>query len=123
MSLLDVPLSLEIGVPMPTERAWPEKYRAPRPSMAHMLDDFLADFCPEIEAEAIRSARRDREVAWARQAFMAYVYKLGNRSLPDIGRFLDRDHTTVLYGIRAHNARMAETAPNPINQQFVARVP
>lgn len=48
---------------------------------------------------------RDRHVAHARQTAMYLARKIG-MSLPKIGRELERDHTTVLYGIREVAKRM-----------------
>jgi len=54
----------------------------------------------------LQSDRTDRRVAWPRQHVMHRLY--ADYSLPEIGRFLGgRDHTTVLHGVRAHQARMA----------------
>ena len=59
----------------------------------------------------IRGRGRMRHVAHARQEVM---WRLRNEmkpgwSLPRIARFLgNRDHTTILYGCRQHEARMKE---------------
>lgn len=44
----------------------------------------------------------------ARQEFMWRAYQTGQFSLPTIGRFLGRDHTTVLWGVRAHQRRLGK---------------
>ena len=56
-----------------------------------------------------RFAVRPRQEAWAR----LYALRTGRTSdatysLPQIGGWFDRDHTTVLHGIRAHEKRQAE---------------
>lgn len=59
----------------------------------------------------LRGCSRQRCVAWARQEAFAEIYSLGRFSLPQIGRFFgDRDHTTVLFGIRRHKERLAADA-------------
>lgn len=51
--------------------------------------------------------RRERWIAHPRQDFMAEAYSTRRYSLPEIGRFLNRDHTTVLHGVRASRVRCA----------------
>lgn len=49
---------------------------------------------------------RQRRVAWPRQEVMHRGYKETRLSTPQIGaRLGGRDHTTVIYGIRAHAVR------------------
>ena len=50
----------------------------------------------------LKGPRRLRLLSAARQEFMALAYELPHASLPVIGRFLDRDHTTILHGVRRH---------------------
>ena len=58
-----------------------------------------------IPPAAILGPRRDKRTAQARQAVM-YMARLDGHSLNDIGRVLSRDHTTIMHGIKAHEARM-----------------
>lgn len=54
----------------------------------------------------IESDRRARECAWPRQTAMWLARRATARSLPDIGRFFGgRDHTTVIFAIRAVEKR------------------
>jgi chromosomal replication initiation ATPase DnaA len=53
----------------------------------------------------ILSRSRSREIVEARNEAFYHSQKLG-KSLPQIGRFYARDHTTVLNGIRRHKQRM-----------------
>jgi chromosomal replication initiation ATPase DnaA len=56
--------------------------------------------------EEMISLRRDRHIVRARHHAMWKMKKNTDRSLPQIGRILgDRDHTTVLHGVRAHEKR------------------
>jgi chromosomal replication initiation ATPase DnaA len=64
-----------------------------------------------LTIEELTGPGQFREVAWPRQEAMWLMYKTGRYSLPQIGRYLGgRDHTTVLYGIRRHQARLDEAA-------------
>lgn len=55
------------------------------------------------------SSRRTQHVAHARQELMYWAKTRTGMSLPDIGRRLgDRDHTTVLHGVRVHGQRIAD---------------
>ncbi|HEV8035937.1 helix-turn-helix domain-containing protein [Yoonia sp.] len=59
-----------------------------------------------ISAEAIMSADRTIRVSSARQEVMRRAYATGRYSLPEIGRALGRDHTTVGHGIRRATERL-----------------
>lgn len=52
-------------------------------------------------------SRRPR-IAQARQEAMHEIRQATTFSLPQIGRFFNRDHTTVIHGVRAHEQRMIE---------------
>lgn len=54
-----------------------------------------------LTSEELKSQRRSRNMALARQTAMFLIRKLTNLSLKDIGNFFDgRDHTTVLTSIK-----------------------
>ena len=55
-----------------------------------------------IPIDAIFSGYRGKSVVAARQEAMALCRKHGY-SLPEIGRFFNRDHTTVLHAVRKMN--------------------
>lgn len=62
----------------------------------------------ELTLEDLRGPSRYRTVAWARQEAMALIRAEGRYSYPQIGRFFGgRDHTTILVGVRHHEARQA----------------
>lgn len=69
-----------------------------------------------VLASDILGLARCRKIAHARQEFMWAAYQPMNKdgthrfSLPKIGGFLGRDHTSVLHGVRAHAKRMATEA-------------
>ncbi|MFV0626000.1 MAG: chromosomal replication initiator protein DnaA [Alphaproteobacteria bacterium] len=53
-----------------------------------------------ISVKEMQSARRARNVARPRQIAMYLAKQLTSRSLPEIGRKFDRDHTTVMHAVR-----------------------
>ena len=59
-----------------------------------------------LTVDRFKARDRHREVAWPRQEVMLAAHRAGY-SMPQIGRFLGRDHTTVLHGIRQAEAREA----------------
>lgn len=61
----------------------------------------------QIAISDILSNRRNKEVAIARQAVMYRCKTETPNSYPAIGRFLHKDHTSVLHGVRKHAARIA----------------
>jgi chromosomal replication initiator protein len=58
-----------------------------------------------IPRREIVSDNRSFPVAHARQEAMRRAYATGKFSLPQIGKFFGRDHTTVLHGIRRATER------------------
>lgn len=66
--------------------------------------------------EEILGLSRERVIAWPRQEAMWHCRRVRRAdgshrySLPQIGAFFGRDHTTVLHGVRAHTARMCGEA-------------
>lgn len=60
-----------------------------------------------LTVEQIKTRTHKRAFSWPRQELM-YRLKTDLRwSLPHIGTYLGMHHTTALYGIRKHKARMA----------------
>jgi chromosomal replication initiation ATPase DnaA len=57
-----------------------------------------------LTVDHFKAHDRHRPVAWPRQEFMLAAHEAGY-SMPEIGRFLNRDHTTILHGIRQARAR------------------
>lgn len=54
----------------------------------------------KVRVADLRSERRERSIARPRQIAMYLAKKLTVRSLPDIGRKFDRDHTTVMHAVK-----------------------
>lgn len=65
---------------------------------SEIVDAVAAEF--EIRRTSILSDRREFKIALARHVCMALAERTLSYSLPRIGRLVNRDHTTVLHGIR-----------------------
>lgn len=59
-----------------------------------------------FKVTALLGWRRPKALARARQELYWRAYDETGFSMPQIGRALNRDHTTILYGIRQHEKRM-----------------
>lgn len=75
---------------------------------AQSLENLCAIYATRagFAVQHFKGPSRHRELAWPRQDFMLAAHREGY-SMPEIGRFLNRDHTTVLHGIRQAEAREA----------------
>lgn len=79
---------------------------APPPTIAAVQAAVAEAF--RLPLAAMKGEVRDRDRAWPRQAGMALAFKITGRSSTVIGRaFGGRDHTTVLYAVRAVAERRA----------------
>jgi chromosomal replication initiator protein len=81
------------------------------------VEDIIAGVAAKysISSEDIKGSSRKRDITVGRQEVMWRMNRqkiLGNKptwTLNRIGMYLgDRDHTTVMHGIRAHEARLKE---------------
>ncbi len=63
-----------------------------------------------ISVKELQSSRRARTVARPRQIAMYLAKQLTSRSLPEIGRKFDRDHTTVMHAVRKVEGLISEDA-------------
>jgi hypothetical protein len=61
-----------------------------------------------ISRNDILSPRRDKDVVRPRQVAAYLSKELTCRSLPEIGRRMDRDHSTIIHSVRRINQRLAE---------------
>jgi hypothetical protein len=68
--------------------------------------------CSGVSVASIMSACRDRQCARARQVAMVLCYAPGDerRSLSTVGRFFDRDHTTVIHALQNFRAPKEEVS-------------
>jgi chromosomal replication initiation ATPase DnaA len=65
--------------------------------------------------DLILGQSRAHWVVVARQEAMSLMVAEGRWSLPRIGMFMGRDHSTVIHGDRAHKARMAELSTGSVH--------
>lgn len=72
--------------------------KTPLKMVAHIQAMVAAYY--QIPVREMYSARRSREVARPRQVAMYLAYEVTPKSLPEIGRRFERDHTTVIHAIR-----------------------
>ena len=70
----------------------------------------------DLAPEAIRGPRRFKRFVIARQEAFAVMHAAG-WSYPNIGRFFQRDHTSVLHGVRRHIARWASRETGTMNRR------
>jgi chromosomal replication initiation ATPase DnaA len=75
-------------------------------SLKKTLADIATEVCLkyEISLTKMRCPRRDPHLVNARAEFYWRARNETNKSLPQIGRFARRDHSTVLNGIRRYDA-------------------
>lgn len=57
-----------------------------------------------VTREQLKSPERTKDIVRARQELMHLLICAG-MSVAGIGRYLNRDHTTILHGVRAHKKR------------------
>lgn len=64
-----------------------------------------------VDRRSILSEARKRCFSWPRQEAMWLSHRATGKSLPQIGQWFKRDHTTVLHSIRAVDGRMRASRP------------
>ncbi len=64
-----------------------------------------------IKREEIVSSKRTKEIANARHITVYVIRRITDMSLPNIGKIIDRDHTTVMSSLETIEKRMAQ---NPV---------
>ncbi len=74
-----------------------------------------------ISVKEMQSSRRARTVARPRQIAMYLAKQLTSRSLPEIGRKFDRDHTTVMHAVRKVEELIVEDATLAENVEALRR--
>jgi len=100
----------------------PREFAPPGRSPPASLTQLLRQVAEErgISAADLKGRARAPAIAAARQIFMARAYATGRFSLPQIGRFLKRHHTTILYGVRTHAGKeergFAPASPQRLEQ-------
>lgn len=74
-------------------------------TMREIIDDVCIKY--DVRRTDVLSRRRTRNLVVPRQEAMWRCATETIHSLPEIGRLFDRDHTTVLHGIRRHEKRLS----------------
>ncbi len=62
----------------------------------------------KLSRRELLSDRRNKEVTFARQFLMYWTARLTKLSLPQIGKRMGRDHTTILHGKTVYAAKRAK---------------
>ena len=75
-----------------------------------------------ISVKEMQSSRRARTVARPRQIAMYLAKQLTSRSLPEIGRKFDRDHTTVIHAVRKVEELVLEDSSLAENVDTLRRI-
>ena len=77
-------------------------------SVRDTMRDIAFRICDEegLSISELIGRSQERRLAWPRQRFCFEARALG-KTLPQIGRFINRDHTTVIYSIRRYKDRCA----------------
>ncbi len=55
----------------------------------------------ECTSQAIKGRRKERPIVRARQVCFLLLSQLRPQTTVEIGKFMDRDHTTVMHGVKA----------------------
>ena len=101
--------AIEAAKTQPVDEANPEPSKPVvlRTEFQRVLDRLMPVF--GITYTELKSHRRNREVAFARQAICYWLCRRTEMSLPQIGRMLGgRDHSTILHAKKAYPAKRAE---------------
>ncbi|MEP7167766.1 MAG: helix-turn-helix domain-containing protein [Bacteroidota bacterium] len=75
-----------------------------------MADDFLAlvESSEIISVEVLRSASRWQYIKNIRHAVCKVLYENTNLSYKEVGRLVNRDHSTVVHSCKQNNAQITE---------------
>lgn len=94
----------------PASRFRSRDYRMPRTPRHTPTEEAAREIAVEVAArlrltlDDIRSPRRTQDLLAARRLIAALARQAG-ASLPEIGRVINRDHSTVLHGLRRGQAQ------------------
>jgi hypothetical protein len=78
----------------------------PKPTMAGIAAEVAQRY--DISLEDLLGRSHAKRCTIPRQEAMWRMVQAKRWSLPEVGRYFDRDHTTVIHACRAHEKRMAE---------------
>ena len=97
----------------PLADVYPDVYAPPVPrTRMRTMKEILTIVADEFQVEEIHlmSKRRTLEITLPRHVAMYLGKQCTHQSFPQIGRFFNRDHTTVLHGVGVVERRMREDA-------------
>lgn len=102
------PTTAQVVVLEPPVDAVLRKYRSGKIGGRNVLRHLLRAVADKhgITVAEIMSGERWKHIVLARHEFCYLARVEIGRSLPAIGRFIHRDHSTVLHAVRAHQERM-----------------
>lgn len=103
-TLLDVPWPWKVKI----------SYRKTRLEHANTARQLLREVCLRygFSADDIRGPRRQAKIAAARMELYYLLRTHTDWSYPHIARFLNRDHSTIVHGVRTYCARNGLTHPD-----------
>lgn len=83
-----------------------EPFEMDKTPVETIVKEVLEDY-PGIAIDDILSARRNPDLVRARQhCFHAVYSRRKDMSYPAIGKWFNRDHTTILHGVKRHGERI-----------------
>tara|TARA_Y100000033_G_scaffold42074_1_gene42908 strand:+ start:206 stop:520 length:315 start_codon:yes stop_codon:yes gene_type:complete len=88
------------------------RYNDPVPEVVR-----LASILWNVPVQQLLSPSRKAAVVAARQPIMSVLYHEFDMTLADIGAELDRDHTTILHGIRRADPERVTQLTDAVNEQ------
>ncbi|MBQ1280943.1 MAG: chromosomal replication initiator protein DnaA [Oscillospiraceae bacterium] len=93
-------------------RAIKDMYTAGKSDALPTAGLILTEVCKfyHIDESVLRSTRRDKRTAEARQIGMYLIREMTNLSFPEIGSELGLDHTTVMYGHKKILSKLDDTS-------------
>lgn len=94
--------------PVPAHAVKGSGRRQPTERQRRVIVDVAAAW--GVTPDDILGADRSSRCYRPRQDAYFQLHRVHGYSLPAIGAVFDRDHTTVLHGVRSHEKRMAEVA-------------
>ena len=63
------------------------------------MREILVEICEKIGVDtlAVLGRKRDKEIAYCRMIVVGFICRQNKYSLKKIGKFLNRDHSTIIY--------------------------
>ena len=94
--------------PLEEVEGQPKEAEAEPVEVRYFAAEILAAVCVvrKIDKTDLLSPRRTPKTVTIRHEAYWLVKKLTKLSLPQIGRILERDHATILHGVRKHQAKI-----------------